>query len=221
MDRDHRLDAPDNEALSAISQLDDHSELTTIYRRAHSEWEGVDIMSRDARESKLKAEKLRISLSLRKWFVPIGLLIPLPFIIMSLFVTFAGKYFDVATLGFMTLPLLIGIGFVLFLSYKGFRYGYRIFYTHGTKGLPFILCLVALLGLSLNPLFLLTEPLHTGDHTIDGFIVAAGVLILSVIYSAIMTFVWSSPRLSSGLKIACVGIMALVIAIGTAILYLT
>lgn len=221
MDKDHRLDAPDNEALSAISQLDDHSELTTIYRRAHSEWEGVDIMSRGDREEKLKAEKLRISLSLRKWFVVIGLLIPLPFIILSLFVTFAGKYFDIETLGFMTLPLMIGIGFTLFLSYRGFKYAYKIFYLHGTKALPFILSLIALLGLSLNGLFLLTEPLHTGDHTIDSLIVAGAVLITSVIYSAIMTFVWSSPRLSSGLKIACVGILALIVSIGTAVLYLT
>ena len=220
MDRDHRLDAPDNEALSAISQLEDHSELTTIYRRAHTDWEGVDIMSRDDREKKLKEEQLRISLSLRKWFVPIGLLIPLPIIVMSLFVTFAGKYFDIETLGFMTLPLLIGIGFTLFLSYKGFRYAYKIFYTHGTKALPFILSLIALLGLSLNALFLLTEPLHTGDHTIDAFIVAVAVLLASVLYSLVMVFVWSSPRLTSGVKIACVGIMALIISIVTAVLYL-
>ena len=86
MDKDHRLDAPDNESLSGIEQISDHSDLTTIYPHAHLDWEKDELISRDEREKRRDDERLRVSLSLRKWFLPIGLLIPLPFLFMSFFI---------------------------------------------------------------------------------------------------------------------------------------
>lgn len=209
MDRDHRLDAPDNDSLRTIEQLGDRSELTTIYPRPHSEWEGVDIMSRDDREKKQSAERLRISLSLRRWFVVIGLFIPLPFVYISFLVNVAFAYFDVAKLGFLMLPVVILSGASLYGVYRAFKYAYKIFYTHGTKALPFITIQLLLLALSLNAVFLFTELLHTGDYVIDSLIVGGTVLGLSVVYSAFLVVVWSSPKLSSGAKLACVGVLAL------------
>ena len=219
MDKDHRLDAPDNDSLRTIEQISDRSELTTIYPHAHKEWEGTDLISHDEREKQRQDERLRISLSLRKWFVPIGFFIPLPFVYVSLLVTLTANYISIDNLKLLMLPVLIIMGFTIFLAYRGFKYGYKIFYSHGVKGGPFIFSLLSLLAISLNGTFLATEPLHTGVPGIDMLIVAATIFALSIFYSFILVFVWSSPRLTSGVKIACVGILALLALVGTALLY--
>ena len=220
MDKDHRLDAPDNESLSGIEQISDHSDLTTIYPHAHLDWEKDELISRDEREKRRDDERLRVSLSLRKWFLPIGLFIPLPFLFMSFLVIFAAEFFDIQKLKFMTLPILIVSGFFIFLSYKGFKYGFKIFYKHGTRAVPFIITLLALLALSTNAVFLLTEPLHTGHYAVDSLIITGSLLVASVLYSLMLVFIWSSPRITSGVKLAYVGILALAILLGTASLYM-
>jgi len=217
MDRDHHLDAPDNESLRTIAQLDDHSELSTIYPHPHSEWDG-ELISRDEREKKREDERLRISLSLRKWFLAIGLLIPLPFVFVAILITVTAHYTNIKDLGYLLLPLLVGIGFAVFGTYRGFKYGYKIFYTHGIKAGPFITFLLGLLLLSLNALFLLTQPLHTGELGIDTLIISASVFVASVLYSLLLVFIWSSPRLSSARKIALAGMLALIPIIATVLL---
>lgn len=219
MDRDHRLDAPDNEALSTIEQLSDRSELTTIYPHKHTEWEGIEIMSRDEREKKINEEQLAISLSLRKEIIPIALLIPLPFVLAGILLTLTANYLSLEKLGFILLPVLIIIGGLMYASYRGFKHGYRIFYKHGVRALPYILALIALLGMSLHSIFLLTEPLHTGEEWVDVLVISGAVFLTSILYNLILIFVWSSPRLSAGLKIAIVGIMALLILLGTSLFY--
>lgn len=220
MDKDHRLDAPDNESLSTIEQISDHSELTTIYPHAHLGWEKDELIPHDEREKRRNDERLRISLSLRKWFLAIGILIPLPILFMGFLVSIAPEVFDMKKLQFMALPVLIAAGFFIFLTYKGFKYAFKIFYKHGTKPVPFILALLGLLALSTNAVFLLTEPLHTGHYAIDSVIVDGGLLVASILYSLALVFIWSSPRLTSGAKLAYVGIIALLILMGTASLYL-
>lgn len=220
MDHDHRLDAPDEEALRSIEQLDDHSELTTIYRRAKHEWDGVEIVSREEREKQQREERLRISLSLRKWFLPIGLFIPLPIIVITLLLTLTSQYFSIQSLGILLLPILIGVGALVYATYRGFKYAYKIFYAHGVRAWPFIFIQIALLGMSLNGLFLLTEPLHTGEEWIDMLTVAGAVLITSIVYSLVLVLAWSSPRLGSAAKVGVAGLLALVALCGTAALYL-
>lgn len=219
MDKDHRLDAPDNDALSTIKQLDDHSELTTLYPHAHNEWEGVEIMSRYERDKKHDDEQLRISLSLRKWFIPIAVLIPMPFIVSGIIVTLSANYLNMGSLGFLMLPLLIITGGVLYASYRCFKYGYKIFYKHGVKAWPFIVALLGLLLVSLHSLFLLTEPLHTGEEAIDVLIINGAILLASILYSLILVYIWSSPRLSARMKIVTVGILATIVLAATALFY--
>jgi len=219
MDRDHRLDAPDNDTLRNIEQLGDRSELTTIYPHAHKEWEGAELISRDEREKRREEEKLRISLSLRKWFVPIGIFIPLPFVLVTLLSTLTANYINIDKLGFLMLPLLIVMGALIYVSYRTFKFGYKIFYTHGVRAWPFIFILLILLGMSLHGIFLLTEPLHTGEEAIDMLVVAGTVFAFSILYSLILVYIWSSPKLPSGLKVACAGVLALLILIGTSLFY--
>lgn len=219
MDKDHRLDAPDEESLRAIEQLDDHSGLTTIYPHAHQEWEGVDIMSRDDREKKLSDEKLRISLSLRKWFVVIGLFIPLPIFVMVVIASVSAQYFNFQQLGLLMLPLLILAGALIYASYRAFRYAYSLFYKHGTWGVPFVTAQLGLLGMSLHATFLLTEPLHTGNTAVDSLIIAGTLMVASIVYSGILVLIWTSPRLASKTKMALVGVMILATLIGTALFY--
>lgn len=205
MDRKQGISAPSEESLRSIEHISDRSELTTIYPRAKKEWEDTEIVSRDEREKRRTDEQLRISLSLRKWFLVIGLLTPLPFVIMGVLVAVATEYFDLGTIGFMALPIMIITGGIIFASYRAFRYAYSLFYKHGTWGVMFLTALFGLLGLSLNAIFLLTEPLHVGNPALDSLIIGGGVLVISVLYTSILVVIWTSPRINAKAKLALVG----------------
>jgi len=219
MDRKHHIDAPSNESLRTIEQIDDRSGLTTIYPRAKKEWEGSEILSREEREKKLNDEKLRLSMSLRKWFLTIGVLIPLPLVVIAIVVAVSAEHFDLPKLGFLLLPLMIITGAIIYASYRAFRYAYSLFYKHGSWGLTFLIALFGLLGLSLHAIFLFTAPIHNGSLTNDSLIVSGGVLLASIMYSGLLVLIWTSPRLSSKTKIILVGVMMVAVLAGTSLFY--
>lgn len=220
MDRDHRLDAPDNEALRTIEQLDDRSALTTIYPHAHSAWEGTDLMSAKDREQKRTQEQLKISLAIRKWFAVIGVLVPLPAILLLLAIIGASSFISIKSLIFLLIPIVLGIGLIGFVTYWSIKRIRTIFYSHAVKAAPFIIILVGLIALSIDSTFLMTQPLHNGVIFHDALIISAAVLAVSVILSGILMLIWASPRLTSGAKLGCIGIVVVAIFLGTAALYL-
>ena len=164
MDKDHRLAAPDNDALKNIEQLGDHSGLTTIYPHAHKEWEGVEISTRDQRETERTKEQLRMMLSIRRWFIPIGLLIPLPFVLAVLLISISAEYLKVQNLWLMMVPVVAIVGLWLYLSYRAFRAVYDIFYAHSIKATPFFIVLASLLVLSISPRVNTIHTFNIGDY---------------------------------------------------------
>ena len=221
MDRDHRLDAPDNEELSAIQQLGNRSELTTLYPHAHKEWEGSDLMSSDERDKKRDEEQLHISMTIRKWFPIIGLLVPTPAILIAFIAITASRYLHPADMGILLLPVVAIVALVLWLSFRCIQQVYVIFYNHAIKATPFLTVLVGYLLLSLYSLFIVTQPLHTGDYLIDAAIISATVWFVSIIYSAILVFIWSSQGLGAKAKLRIIFAIGIVLFAIAAYLYLT
>lgn len=220
MDRDHRLDAPDNEALRGIEQLGDHSELSTIYPHGHSAWEGTDIMSAKDREDKRTQEQVRVSLAIRKQFALIGLLTPLPAILVIMLIVLAATFIDLKNIINLIVPVFLSVGIVTLISIWSTRYLYGIFYSHAVKATPFLAVLIGLITLSVDALFLVTQPLHSGWLPHDALIISAAVLIVSVVLSGILVLIWASPKLRSGAKLGCIGLTVIGIFFSTAALYL-
>lgn len=214
MDKDHRLAAPDNDALKNIEQLGDHSGLTTIYPHAHKEWEGVEISTRDQRETERTKEQLRMMLSIRRWFLPIGLLIPLPFVLAVLLISIGAEYLKVQNLWLMIVPVVAIVGLWLYLSYRAFRAVYDIFYAHSIKATPFFIVLASLLVLSINLVHGLTQYTHSTSVIITTGIVSLGIMAVSTLLSGLLLFIWTSQKLPGSVKLAI--IIALAIGIGAA-----
>jgi len=218
MDKDHRLETPNDEELSAIQQLGNRSELTTLYPHAHKEWEGSDLMSSDERAKKRDREQLHISLSIRKWFPVIGLLVPTPAILIAFMAIIASRYLRPDDMGILLLPVIAIAALILWVSFRCIQQAYAIFYNHAIKATPFLAVLVIYLLLSLFSLFIVTQPLHTGDFLIDGLVISAAVWTTSIIFSGILVAIWSSRRLGARAKLWIIAAIAIVL-IATAIFF--
>ena len=216
MDKDHRMDSPDNESLRSIEQLGDHSELTTIYPHAKNEFDG-DLLSSEAREEKRDKEQQRINLTIRKWFVVIGLLIPVPFILGEVLFTIVVTYVSVTNVALLLIPVVIAVLFWLIVSVKAIKRVYAIFYEHSIKATPFVATLLVLLLMSLQAHYMLILPLYTDSILLNSLFTSGVVLMTSIVLSGLLLLIWTSSRISATLKFGCVGIIVLVILIITTI----
>lgn len=215
MDRDHRLDAPDNDSLQTIEQIEDRSELTTLYPHSHSEWEGVDLLSREAREEKRNQEQLHINISIRKWFPVIGLLAPIPFILGSILTTLAFTYLRVESMAFLLLPVAFAIVAWFYISYRSVKGIVSIFYAHSIKATPFVLTLLSLIVLGLQGHYVAIEPYYTDSLVYNALLSSGVILLTSIILSGLLIFIWTTRTISAKTKVLCIGFLALIILLTT------
>ncbi len=202
MDKDHRLDAPDNETLRTIEQLDDRSELSTLYPNPHKEWEGTDILSTLDRERKRNDAQDRINLTIRRWFPILGILLPLPVVITALTFVFAYRFLSHADKLALLLPVMALVAIVAWLSYRSIKTIYAIFYNHAMGATLFIYTVGWYLICSIPGIFTLLNPALGDDYVINALILCGGFLALSIIYSGIVIYLWSAKKLSGRTKLS-------------------
>ncbi|MFZ1250625.1 MAG: hypothetical protein WAR37_04240 [Candidatus Microsaccharimonas sp.] len=220
MDKDHRLDAPDDENLRSIDQLSDRSALSSIYPEAHDRWEGT-IMSEQARSDKRDKEQQNITQSIRKWFIVIGVLAPLPFIIASLLAMAGYQYGPLIDKTLIVIPFAIAALVWLLLSVYFVRKLYAIFYNHALSATPYYIVLLILLSLSLHLVYSLTAPYHSQDPVINTFITSVAVVGVSVILSGVLLVVWTSLRIKAQIKFVFIFVLALLLASSSVTTWLT
>jgi len=221
MDKEHKMDAPDNDSLKIIEQVADHSELSTIYPHAHNEWEGEDLLSREAREEKREQEQLLINTSIRKWFAVIGLLTLLPFVLG--FIVFTFGVIVVQSLEnipdsnrvLIIVPAILAALAWLVVSYKSIKKVYAIFYDHSIKATPFVVMLLALTVFTLPALFLTMDALYTSSIIYNSIISSSLVLAIGIALSGILLLIWTSSKMSGVFKFGAIGIIAGIILILT------
>lgn len=207
MDSKHKLDAPHNETLKEIEQLSDRSGLSTIYRSAHEQWEG-ELVTTAERERRRQHEADVASFGIRKKFWYVGLIAPLPLVLLSAFI---GAAFAVVTED--NAPRLVIPALLLFLvwglvSFSLLKKTFEIFYAHGMRALPFIVTLVIMLGFSLQSIYLLTIPLHSQQLLSAVAIVSTVELLWSIILSYGLILLWTTPRLHSNAKVGIIALFA-------------
>jgi len=221
MDRDHRLDTPDNESLRTIRQLEDRSDLSTLYPNQQVEWKGMPLLSQQERYAKRDAEQRAITTGLRVRFVAIGLLTPLPFIaaliLLSAFYT-ASEYISFEALRIV--PAILTAVVWAWISIRGWRTLFKIFYKHAVRGLPLVFLLLIQLALVGWILYSFTAPFFSNWVFGNLLGISIGLFAISTLLSGALVFIWTSYRLGASIKIALIIALTLVLAAGAVLISL-
>ena len=213
MNSDHQLESSASEALGSVEQLTDHSELSALYPKQETPWDGT-IMTPAERDAARENESAEISTSLRRHFVTIGVLVALPFLLASAVVA------SVLEVGLLTsdseeskailmiMSIVIG-GAWLITSFIALRKVVHLFYDHAMRAAPFIAILLVLIGISVQSLFILTYAYHLGKPLMTVGIVGLSALLWSVALSFALLWIWTSTRISDRIKILYISLVAL------------
>lgn len=209
MDRSHKLDAPNNEELKTIEQIDDRSGLTTVYRKPGEQFEG-NIVTASERQRIKDDEIDAITSSISKSAPIIGLLIPYPFLSGLM----GGVYLYSVAAGMnpgvlYALLALLG-GTWLITSYYAYARVFHIFYQHALLVGPFLfVTLLSVLAASQAFMNIIAQTI-AGESLVFNI---AAMSLLVILYSILVSYVvlktWGNSRISSGFKIA-VSIIVLV-----------
>ena len=219
MDRNHQLDAPDNEALSRIDQVGDHSSLSTLYRKSKNDWTG-ELVSEDERERRRQTKYDTISFGIRKQFHTVGFLITLPIVAMSIIIAAAFALVTDDNVGIMVIPAIFVFLFWVMGTYFGYRKVYGIFYNNALQATPYIIILLLFLGLLTPIIHSLTAGFHDQNAFVATALVAGIELLIGIIISYPLLLIWTTPKLSGNVKMTII-CAPVVMLIGVNLLLLT
>ena len=210
MDRNHTLDAPNNDELSTIEQIEDHSDLSGIYRNAHTEYEG-DILSEEARKKAKEDELEAITSGIGRSALSIGLLVTYPFVAGALIA--AGLYEIAETTYPMVLVsvAILSIGFWMLTSYKAFSTIFKKFYKHALRAGPFLSVMLVSLILASQAIYgMVTEMFASQSLIFNVALISLMLVIYSLVASYILLGIWGNSRLKSGLKALISGLIIVI-----------
>lgn len=219
MNDKHRISALD-ESLGTIEQLDDRSELSTLYPNAKTGWDG-QIISESERITRRDKQIDDFSLSIRKKAILIGFLIPLPIIVAGILIAILVQYiFPMNTVNpaYNALPSFVSAAIIMGVSYGVLRKLVHIFYEHTLRLGPFLAIMWALLGISAQSFYLATLWLHGNDGVTAVLYISSMGLFWSMALSIFLLSIWTSTRLSSGAKMGYIALVALGIVMVTSAL---
>lgn len=217
MDSSHKLDAPNNDELQDIEQVADHSELSSIYPKAHDQWTG-DLVSDDERERRRQKKEDTISFGIRAHFLSIGLLIPLPLIIAALIVAAALTYINEDNVRMAVIPGMFVFFAWLGITYVSYKKIHGLFYINALQAAPYAVILLALLGIIAFMLYHVLDGLHGHQLLAAIAMVSALGIIISIAMSALLLRLWTTPAVSGNAKVLVLGTFALVL-LGTGIFF--
>ena len=220
MDSSHKLDAPNNEELRTIEQIEDRSELGTLYREPGDQYDGT-ILSPEARD-KAKAEKLEaLTSGISRSSFKIGFLLPYPFI-SGLLLAF-GIYTTTSWIntGVLIALLIVAGGFWVLTSYFAYAAIYKIFYKHALRTGPYLfVMLLSVLAASQAIYGIVTEQFSTQSALFNIALVSLFVILYSVIATFVLLLVWGSAHVNAVFKVIVAASIVIVSVLFLASTYL-
>ena len=201
MDEKHKLNAPDEEELSGVEQLQDRSDLSSVYRNPTRTFTGKVLTVEERNQA--KADELEaLTSGLGKHSLKIGLAVPYPFIAGVLLTVgsylLVGKVHDILFGGITILGALAW----LLTSYTAYSYIYKTFYKHALRAGPFLLVMLLSLFLASQAIYGFVTQVVSSDTL---FVTVGLISLLVIVYSCLTTFVllgiWGNSRLSSYIKV--------------------
>jgi len=209
MDRDHRLAAPNNDALSGIEQISDRSELTSIYREPGEQFEG-ELLSAEARK-KVKADELEaITSGLGKHALKIGIYIPLPFVTGLFLITGLFLFSGINEI------LLVFLSFFalsawLIISYRAYDAIYKTFYKHALRAGTYIVVMLASILMASQAIYwIITETFSSQSLLFSVSLISLLLVAYSLVANFILLGIWGNSRLGSGIKALVSGLILVV-----------
>ena len=215
MDANHRIDAPDEEELKNIEQVEDRSGLSTLYATANPPWEG-DLVSKEERERRRQAKEDTMNFGIRKEFLTIGLFIPLPFMLAILAVIIIFMLVNEANVSMFIIPAIFGFLFWALISFGLMKKVSSLFYANALQAGPFVVALMALLITSAYIIYTISIPFHNNSALTAGIFVGSLTVIWSVILSFGLLRIWTTPKLKGNVKFgivisACLALLAVAV----------
>jgi hypothetical protein len=220
MDSSHKLEAPNNEELKTIEQIEDKSGLTTLYREPGQQFEG-EILSAEDRD-KSKAEKLEaITSGIGKSALKIGLYIPYPFISGLLLAVIIYTTIDWANALILIALVILSIGAWALTSYFAYAAIFKSFYKHALRAGPFLfVSLISVLLASQAAYGFITHSFATQSLLFNAALISLLIVIYSIIINYILLGIWGNSKLGSGIKAAVSGLVIVVSSFLVAVIYL-
>jgi hypothetical protein len=212
MDRDHRIDAPNDEELRTIEQIQDRSDLTGIYRKGAQQFEG-DILSKEAREQAKAQELEALTSGLGKSALSIGFFIIYPFIggaLLALGLFVLVRYVPAMVLLLLAIAALV---FWLISSYKAYEFIFKTFYNHALRAGPFVTVMVVSLIMASQAIYGLVVDNFSGQSIVFNIsLISLLLLLYSLITSFILLGIWGNSKLKSGSKVLVSGLIVILSA---------
>lgn len=201
MDSSHKLEAPNNDELQSIEQIEDRSELTALYREPGKQFEG-ELLSAEVREQKKDAEIEAISGSIWKSSLKIGLAIPYPFISAVMLAVGLNSIADLADAMMMIGILIIIVGLWAWTAYRAYSVIFKTFYAHALRAGPFVAVMLFSVLMTAQAIYgLVAERFSTQSLLFNAALVSLLVVIYSIIASYILLGVWGNTRVKSSIKV--------------------
>lgn len=210
MDRRHQLDAPDNEELKDIEQVADHSDLSRIYRKAKDQWEG-ELVTDTERDRRRQHKYDTIAFGVRKRFVAIGFIIPLPLLLAWLIVSTILSMVTEDNAPMFVIPMMFTFMLWGLISYFAYRKVYAIFYNNTLQAGPFVVTLLTLLIASIPLIYDLTASIHAEKLIVTAAIVGAVMILWSILLTLPLLRLWSTPTISANGKLVIIVTLAAVL----------
>jgi len=217
MDRKHRLEAPHNDSLQSIEQLRDRSELSTVYFRARSQWEG-DIVSEDERQRRRKDKEDHMSFGIRKQFWAVGILAPLPLVLLSLLLGVIFTLLGTLDVRMLVIPMMIGFLVWGVISFSIIKKIFALFYKNGLRAGPFLAILLTFLGLSIQIIYVSTIALHNHQLMSAVLVISALELVWSIVMSYALLLIWTTPAIGGGVKVGILAFLGIALLVSAAAL---
>jgi hypothetical protein len=194
------IQAPNEDELREIRQIEDRSAMTGIYFEPQKQYEGEVILSQEERSKAIEEKTAAASKGIWKSFLRIGLFIPYPLVIgasiAAALYTFAKELNPLLFLGICILSL--GVWGVT--SYFAYSAIFKVFYKHGLRAGPFLLVMLISVLLASQAAYGLVAVMFVGAELpllFNTTLISIVLLIYSIIMSGILLAVWGNPKLKS------------------------
>jgi len=194
------IQAPNEDELKEIRQIEDRSAMSGIYFEPQKQFEGEIIMSPEERTKVQEEKAAAASKGIWKSFLKIGLYIPYPLVIgasiAAALYSFARELNPLLFLGLAILSLGVW-GLTSFFAYSSI---FKVFYKHGLRAGPFLIVMLVSVLLASQAAYGLVAVMFVGAELpllFNTTLISIVLLIYSIIMSGILLAVWGNPKLKS------------------------
>lgn len=203
MDSSHKLDAPSNDELKNIEQIADHSDLSTLYNKAKG-FEG-ELISDQERQHRQETKYDTIAFGIRKKFLLVGFLIPLPIILATVILAVFLPSVDKDNVTMLAVPAIFLFIFWAVISFVSVKKVFKLFYSNALQAGPFYVALLSLLTISAYIIYNLTIPIHNYSPFMSTLLVSGIAVVWSVVLAFFLLRIWTTPAINGNYKILLLG----------------